>query len=144
VSRFDGKCVLIVDDEFAVVEALTEVLAWRGLVVLNAPSGPEALRLLEAERPDFIVVDYMMPAMNGIELCRKIRSLEWTRDVPVVLISAALGPPPGPNGLWNTFLRKPFDEASLFRALEEAAEKMAGHGLDGGGRDGGGPGGATH
>jgi CheY-like chemotaxis protein len=125
VAPFEGKCVLIVDDEFSVVEALTEILAWEGLVVLNAPSGADALRLIEAERPDFMIVDYMMPAMNGIELCRTIRSLEWTRDLPVVLMSAALPPPPGPNGLWNTFLRKPFDVQALFRALEEAAGPIA-------------------
>ena len=121
--RFDGKCVLIVDDELAVVEALTEILAWEGLAVISAPNGVEGLRLLEVKRPEWLIADLMMPVMNGLELCKRVRALEWARNLPIVLISAA----PAPSGVepapWNAFLRKPFDVEALLRALEDARRR---------------------
>jgi CheY-like chemotaxis protein len=126
VVRFEGKTVLIVDDEFAVVESLTEILAWEGFAVLAAASGAEGLRMLESERPDWIVVDVMMPAMNGAELCRRIRALEWAAKLPIVLMSAAMAPPTGGDGAcsWNVYLRKPFKVADLLQALEEAQRSV--------------------
>ena len=112
---------MIVDDEFAVVESLTEILAWEGFSVLAAANGVEGLRILESERPDWIVVDLMMPAMNGAELCKRVRALEWAAKLPVVLMSAASAPPSTDGSTcWNVYLRKPFKVADLLRALEDA------------------------
>jgi len=125
VVRFDGKSVLIVDDEFAVVESLTEILAWEGFSVLTAASGAEGLRILEAQRPDWLIVDFMMPVMNGVELCKRVRAMDGVGRVPIVLMSAAVAPlvQPAPGGgppPWNVYLRKPFKVADLLEALENA------------------------
>jgi two-component system response regulator MprA len=121
VARFEGKTVLIVDDEFAVVESLTEILAWEGFAVLTAANGAEGLRILDSERPDWIVVDLMMRAMNGTELCKRVRALEWATKLPIVLMSAAVAPQARDGtACWNVYLRKPFKVADLLRALEDA------------------------
>lgn len=121
MERFDGKSVLVIDDEFAFVESLSEILAWEGLAVLTAPNGSEGLRILESERPNWVIVDFMMPTMNGEEFCNRVRALEWTKTLPIVLMSAAMIPQPsGAPSNWNVFLRKPFKIADLLQALEDA------------------------
>jgi two-component system response regulator MprA len=119
--RFEAKTILIVDDEFAIVDSLTEILAWEGFAVLTAANGAGGLHILESERPDWMLVDLMMPVMNGVELCRKVRSLGWAAKMPIVLMSAAAAPPASDGAAcWNVYLRKPFKVADLLRALEDA------------------------
>ena len=93
--------------------------------MLTAPNGSEGLRILESERPSWIVVDFMMPTMNGEEFCNRVRALEWTKTLPIVLMSAAMVAQPSaapPN--WNVFLRKPFKIADLLQAMEDARRSV--------------------
>jgi len=111
-----GKTVLVVDDEFSIVETLTEILAWEGFRVRSASNGRQALEALRAERPDVILLDVMMPVMDGHQLLDAMQA-DGLKDIPVVLMSAA---PirPGPRGpLWKAELRKPFDVSQLMATL---------------------------
>ncbi len=77
--------ILVVDDDAYVCRSLAEVLQEEGYAVVTAQDGPTALRLLYAERPDLVILDVMMPDMDGWEVCRRIRELT---DIPVLMLTA--------------------------------------------------------
>lgn len=82
------RTVLIVDDldaNRALLERRLEIFDYR---VLSADSGAAALQLLERETADIILLDYMMPQMNGLEVLAKLRESRATRDVPVIMVTA--------------------------------------------------------
>ena len=80
-----AACVLVVDDEPVIREMVTLHLGRDGLDVLQAESGPEALEIMSAAKPDAVVLDIMLPGMDGLEVCRKIREKS---NVPILLLSA--------------------------------------------------------
>jgi signal transduction histidine kinase len=80
--------VLVVDDRDADRELLGTLLGQAGHLVLEAASGEEALVLAQAERPDLVITDILMPAMNGYELVRRLRSRSDTDAIPVIFCTA--------------------------------------------------------
>lgn len=80
--------VLVVDDEPMNVELLSRRLEAMGAVVLKAMSGDEALATCDREMPDLILLDVMMPGMDGYEVCRKLKSNERTEPIPVIFVTA--------------------------------------------------------
>lgn len=80
--------VLIVDDDPAILRLLEAYLIQSGYEVLKAADGPEALRIAAAEAPPIIITDWMMPEMNGVELCRKLREHEGIRFVYLIVLTA--------------------------------------------------------
>ena len=80
--------VLIVDDEASLVQLCKFVLEMAGFEVRGAYNGRQALHLVAEEIPDLIVLDVMMPGMNGIEVCRRIRE-EYPSDAPYILMYTA-------------------------------------------------------
>jgi DNA-binding response OmpR family regulator len=77
--------VLVVDDEASVREVLSQYLELEGFVVLQAAGGLEALRLAQAQPPDLVVLDLMLPGIDGIEVCRRLRAAS---AVPIVMLTA--------------------------------------------------------
>ena len=80
--------VLVVEDEHAQREVLSYNLEAEGFRVAKAVNGEEALLLLEEEAPDLVVLDWMLPNVSGIEVCRRIKLRPETRGVPVIMLSA--------------------------------------------------------
>ena len=80
--------ILIVEDEAPLAEMLRYNLESEGFIVSQAESGEEAEIILAEERPDLVVLDWMLPAVSGIELCRRIRSKPETRTVPILMLTA--------------------------------------------------------
>jgi len=80
--------ILIVEDEAPLAEMLRYNLEAEGFAVCHAETGEEAEVLLAEERPDLVVLDWMLPAVSGIELCRRIRSRPDTRTVPILMLTA--------------------------------------------------------
>jgi DNA-binding response OmpR family regulator len=80
-----GTCVLVVDDEPTVREVVVGYLRRDGHQVMEAEDGPTALRLLESEQFDLVVLDMMLPGVNGLDILRRIRS---TGDMPVIMLTA--------------------------------------------------------
>ncbi len=80
--------VLVVEDEPAQREVLAYNLEAEGFVVSRAESGDEALMLVEEDRPDIIVLDWMLPGVSGIEICRRLKMRRETRGVPIIMVSA--------------------------------------------------------
>src|SRR6185503_1981397 len=82
------KCrVLIVDDDPRISSLLAEIVEGAGYEVVCAADGGAAWPLVESFAPDVVISDVLMPVLNGLELCRRIKSDARTADVPVILIS---------------------------------------------------------
>ena len=108
------KMVLIVDDEPVLRAVIRDVLWEEGYAVVEAPDGCAVLEILAQKRPDLILMDVMMPGIDGREVYRVLRARDDMSDVPVVMMSAAVQAnrlDPSIAG----FLPKPFD---LNRLLE--------------------------
>lgn len=80
--------VLVVEDEPAQREVLTYNLEAEGFRVAQADNGEEALLLVAEETPDLIVLDWMLPNVSGIEVCRRLKSKPETKGVPIIMLSA--------------------------------------------------------
>jgi DNA-binding response OmpR family regulator len=81
--------ILVVDDEPDIVKLVTRLLEARGHRVGVARDGEEALESATRERPDVIVLDLNLPRVDGFEVCRRLKSGEATRSVPIVMMTAA-------------------------------------------------------
>jgi len=81
--------ILIVDDEYLIADILSFALEDEGYLTVTAGSGQRALSILERERPQLIITDYMMPGMNGIELAEAVRAHKAFGNLPVMLMSGA-------------------------------------------------------
>ena len=81
--------VLVVDDEFLIADILGLALEDEGYMVVHASNGKKALEVLARERAGLIITDFMMPAMNGLELALAIKSRPETAALPVILMSGA-------------------------------------------------------
>lgn len=100
--------ILVVDDEQPVVDLLTDMLEDEGHIVVPAYNGRVALEIVARQQPDLVISDVMMPFVDGIQLCRRLREEYDRENLPVILMSAALPPDLASCGA-NAFLGKPFD-----------------------------------
>lgn len=82
-----GK-ILVVDDEIYIVHILDFSLGMEGYEVLTALDGEQAYEKARAEKPDLIVLDIMMPKLDGYETCKLLKADEMTKHIPVILLSA--------------------------------------------------------
>ena len=115
--------VLAVDDQPTNLRLLDAVLTPRGHRVLTASSGAEALALLETEDIDIVLLDILMPEMDGYEVCRRIRSTPATEFLPVVMITAS-GSEQRLAALEagaDDFVTKPFDKSELLARVASLA-----------------------
>ncbi len=80
--------ILVVDDTAANLRLLTMLLSAKGYEVKSAPNGQIALKSVESSLPDLILLDIMMPDIDGYEVCRRLKASERTRDIPIMFISA--------------------------------------------------------
>ena len=83
--------ILVVDDDPRLLHIVEMYLGIEGYEVRTASNGEEGLRQVDAQRPDLIILDIMMPGMDGLEACRRIRGNPATADVPVLMFSALSG-----------------------------------------------------
>jgi two-component system phosphate regulon response regulator PhoB len=80
--------ILVVEDEAALVTLLRYNLEREGFRVIEAADGEEALLLAREEKPDLVLLDWMLPLLSGIEVCRQLRRLPETRGVPIIMLTA--------------------------------------------------------
>lgn len=134
-SSLPGPLVLIVEDEAAIATMLRYNLEKRGYRVVEAADGEEALVRLREQQPDIVLLDWMLPVMSGIEVCRQIRHKPATRDLPVIMVTARVEDRDAVRAL-NTgaddYVTKPFNIDSLLarmRALLRRSSIVADKGL---------------
>jgi DNA-binding response OmpR family regulator len=130
-----GK-VLVVDDDRNAVDILNRLLQREGFEVICAQSGREALDAVACAPVDVILLDVMMPEMDGFQVCAELRRQERTRDIPVILLTAKDDMETRLHGMKlgvSEFLTKPVNKRELFarvraqihqRAIEENIDQM--------------------
>src|SRR5690349_7655549 len=109
--------ILVVDDIEANVRLLAAKLSAEYYEVLTASDGATALAIAGSEAPDIILLDIMMPGMDGFQVCRRLKDDPLTRHIPVVLVTALDGRGDKITGLEagaDEFLTKPIDDMVLF------------------------------
>jgi DNA-binding response OmpR family regulator len=122
-----GQSILVVEDESAIAEAVRVRLASEGYAVRVAGDGPEALRMAGDERPDLVVLDLMLPGMDGLEVCRELQRESW---VPVLMLTARADEADKVAGLSvgaDDYMTKPFslrELAARVRAILRRMERL--------------------
>lgn len=118
--------VLVVDDEPAIVRLARARLQADNLAVVTASNGPEALDLLDRERPDLVILDVMMPEMDGFETLRRIRQHS---AVPIIMLTARASDPDKLRGFEygaDDYLTKPFNPDELAARVQALLRRSAG------------------
>jgi two-component system alkaline phosphatase synthesis response regulator PhoP/two-component system response regulator VicR len=116
-----ARTVLAVDDERAIVRLIQVNLERVGYRVLTASDGKEALDVVASEHPDLVVMDIMMPRMDGFEALNKLKKDPATRDLPVILLTARAQDRDVFYGYTNgahCYLTKPFDPRELISFVD--------------------------
>jgi len=80
--------ILVVDDDRNVVQIIAVNLQYEGMDVIEAYDGEEALAKTAAKKPDLILLDIMMPGLDGLEVCRRLKSDARTADIPIIMLTA--------------------------------------------------------
>ena len=113
--------VLVVEDEAALVTLLRYNLEREGFRVIDAANGEEALLIVKEQRPDLILLDWMLPALSGIEVCRQIRRSPEHRRTPIIMLTARGEESDKLRGLEvgaDDYVTKPFEMAELLARVE--------------------------
>lgn len=106
------KTVLVVDDEPVLRVLVREILQDEGYAVIDAADGRSMLELLQGVHPDLVLMDVMMPGVDGREAYQALRARSDLPDLPVIMMSAAVQPSKLDPSI-SAFLRKPFDLTEL-------------------------------
>lgn len=115
-----GK-LLIIDDEEATVDMLKTFLEISGYETMSAYSGDDGLVLAKVESPTLVISDLMMPDLDGLEVCRRIRANEDLKDLPIIIISARTDQKIIDQAMTigaNAYLTKPIDLPALIGQIE--------------------------
>ena len=123
--------ILIVDDEPGIVEYLVETLEGLGYVTVTAGNGREALEKVAAEAPDLVLLDWIMPVVDGLTVCRTLKRRDATRLIPVLIMTSLDGMDSRIKGIEagaDDFLTKPVNERQLIARIQTALRLK--HALD--------------
>jgi CheY-like chemotaxis protein len=114
------QTVLVVDDEFGVAEVLQSILEDEGYRVVTAINGKQALTRLAEHTPDVIMLDYMMPILDGTQTLEAIRKEPAFKNIPVIMMSSLEEAAVRETCTdYDTFLRKPFRAMAVVRLVAE-------------------------
>jgi CheY-like chemotaxis protein len=121
--------ILCIDDDRIVLSFCSDALERQGFRTLVANDGPAGIDSAKRERPDLILLDVMMPGMNGLETCRLLRAEPTIRDTPIILLTASDDPDLGAKGREvgaTVTIRKPFGSSNIIGAVEQALGRKIG------------------
>jgi CheY-like chemotaxis protein len=120
------QTVLVVDDEFGVAEVLQSILEDEGYRVATAINGKQALARLSEYTPDLIMLDYMMPIMDGAQTLAAIRNNATFANIPVIMMSSLEEAAVRESCTdYNSFLRKPFRAMAVVNTVARLLEQSA-------------------
>src|SRR6187397_3501538 len=132
-TDMSGELVLVIDDSPTITKVVQLVLTKAGYQVATAPDGEAGLQAVRAQRPDLILLDFVMPRMNGYQFCRELVADPKLRDIPVVLMSAK-GDQVGERfvkvmGIVD-YITKPFSPEAITAVVQHTIGKYGGPGVD--------------
>ncbi|MFH1036004.1 MAG: response regulator transcription factor [Pseudomonadota bacterium] len=119
--------VLVVEDERDILDLVDFHLRQAGYQVLKAPDGLQGLRLAQEQRPDLLVLDLMLPGLDGKELCRRLKQSEATRAIPVLMLTALASETDRIIGFEigaDDYLTKPFSPRELVLRVQAILRRL--------------------
>lgn len=122
------RTVLVVDDEKDIVDLVEYNLTQEGFIVLTADNGWNALDLVKKKRPDMMILDWMMPEMDGLEVCRRLRQNPDTAGIPIIMLTAKSDTVDKVLGLEmgaDDYLTKPFHIRELLARIRAVMRRQA-------------------
>ncbi len=126
-----ARKILVVDDERHIVRLVEVNLTRAGYDIVVAYDGIEALEVVKKEKPDMIVLDVMMPRMDGFEVLKKLQADESTQNIPVIMLTAKAQDADIFKG-WSSgvssYLTKPFNPRELLTFVERIFQSIEEHG----------------
>ena len=124
-----GERILAVDDSATVLEMIKSVLVAEGYEVLTAADGAEGLDTARAERPDLILLDVMLPKLDGYRVCRLLKFDKNYRDIPIVMLTAKAEDAAVATGMRtgaDQYLTKPVEPDTLLAVVAKEIERSKG------------------
>jgi CheY-like chemotaxis protein len=123
--RLGVTLILVVDDEFSVGEVVESILTDAGHEVVTASNGRQGLERAKERRPDLVLLDFMMPVMNGPDMLEAMRKNPALRDVPAVIMSSLPESTVSKSakGMYAAFLRKPFKVRAILDVVDTALRR---------------------
>lgn len=125
--------ILVVDDDAAVLGAIRRVLEKAGYTVQTATTGHEAFAIIDEARPDLVILDILMPQLDGLEVCRRIRADPYLAKMPVLFLTAKDRPADLAEGLdagGDDYITKPFEIVEFTARVRALLRRMPGGVLD--------------
>jgi two-component system alkaline phosphatase synthesis response regulator PhoP len=119
------KKILVCDDEPYILMALTDAVEMEGYECVTAINGKEALEKARETLPDLIMLDIMMPFMDGFEVCRELKADASTRDIPVIMLTAKsqqVDIQKGKDAGADDYITKPFRPSTLRKKFNEVLD----------------------
>ena len=120
------KMILLVDDEENLLKVVRDFLVFKGYQVISAVDGEEALRRVRSTNPDLIILDILLPKMNGFDVCRLLKIDEASRRIPVVMLTSKGEPADISTGYElgaDIYFVKPVNLESLLVTIEKLLVK---------------------
>jgi len=120
--------ILLIDDEEHIIKLLEMNLRTHGYDSLRALTGEKGLSLAESENPDLILLDVMLPGIDGVEVCRRLKNSSLTRHIPVLMLSAKSEGPDKISGLEggaDDYITKPFSMKELLLRIKAALRQVS-------------------
>ena len=118
----NAQKILVVDDDPTIIKLLDSILASQGFVVLAARDGLDAMVQVKDHKPDLIVLDIMMPEINGYDVCRNLKFDSPYKDIPIILLTSRdqeIDPRIG-QMIGIDYMHKPVDRAVLLAKVKQA------------------------
>ena len=123
------KSILCIEDEPEMIDLMRLILGRRGFSVKGAAGGIEGLRMIRAERPDLVLLDLMMPDMDGWEVYQQMKADENTKNIPVIVVTAKAQSIDKVLGLHiakvDDYLAKPFSPQDLLSSVEKVLKSKS-------------------
>ena len=129
VVELDTQQILVVEDSPTVLHQTTKMLTDGGYTVLTAADGEEAVQLVLEQKPSLVLLDVILPKLNGYQVCRQIKSIPETADIPVIMIT---GKAKDSDRHWgmeqgaDEYITKPFEADELLVAVGHFVSKVTG------------------
>ena len=123
------KCILCVEDEPEMIDLMRLILGRRGFEVKGASGGVEGLKMIREELPDLVLLDLMMPDMDGWEVYQQMKADENTKNIPVIVVTAKAKSIDKVLGLHiakvDDYIAKPFSPQDLMNSVEKILKAKA-------------------
>jgi DNA-binding response OmpR family regulator len=124
-----GKCIVYIEDEQEMIDLVRLILNRKGFEVKGATGGQQGLDVIRADAPDLVLLDLMMPDMDGWEVYQQMKASDETRDIPVIVITAKAQNIDKVLGIHiakvEDYISKPFSPQQLIDSIERVLDKKA-------------------